>query len=68
MFLKFLKIRHFLCLTLILICSCAQADDNQEVNSEQADFRLTTIAQDLDHPWSVAFLPGGDYLVSERRG
>ena len=65
---KFLKLHHFLCLGLILICSCAQAEDNQEVKSEQADFRITTIAQDLDHPWSVAFLPDGDYLVSERRG
>ena len=65
---KFLKLHHFLCLSLILICSCAQAEDNQEVKSEQADFRITTITQDLDHPWSVAFLPDGDYLVSERRG
>lgn len=27
-----------------------------------------TIAQGLDHPWAVAFLPNGHFLVSERAG
>lgn len=36
--------------------------------TEQADFRVTTVASGLEFPWSLAFLPGGDMLVSEREG
>ncbi len=31
-------------------------------------YRITTIATGLDHPWSIAFLPNGDQLVTERNG
>lgn len=38
------------------------------VESEQADFTIETIASGLEFPWSVAFLPEGGMLVSEREG
>ena len=40
----------------------------QTFSSEQHKFRLVTIAQGLTHPWSLAFLPNGDMLVTERPG
>lgn len=33
-----------------------------------ADYQLQTLASGLRHPWSVARLPGGDFLVTERGG
>lgn len=32
------------------------------------DVRPTTVASGLRHPWSVAFLPAGDFLVAEKDG
>jgi len=36
--------------------------------SEQHDFQVETVAEGLGNPWSLAFLPGGDMLVTERSG
>jgi glucose/arabinose dehydrogenase len=36
--------------------------------SELHAFRLRTVAEGLEHPWSIAFLPGGDILVTEKPG
>lgn len=44
----------------------AQAQD--VFDSKQEKFRVVTVLEDLEHPWSLAFLPGGDMLVTERPG
>lgn len=36
--------------------------------SQEHDFRVVTVAEGLEHPWSLAFLPNGDLLVTERPG
>lgn len=36
--------------------------------SARHDFRVATVAADLDHPWSMAWLPTGEMLINERPG
>ncbi|MGF1628067.1 MAG: PQQ-dependent sugar dehydrogenase [Kiloniellaceae bacterium] len=45
----------------------AAADESTE-RSQQHDFRVTTLARGLDHPWGMAFLPDGGILITERPG
>jgi len=33
-----------------------------------APYRVVTVAEGLQNPWSIAFLPGGEILVTERPG
>ena len=61
-----------------LACACsptpasepAAANDSttQVYSSARHDFRVTTVADGLDHPWSMAWLPGGEMLIVERPG
>lgn len=39
---------------------------NHPVNA--VDYKLETVAEGLEFPWSVAFLPGGELIVAERSG
>jgi glucose/arabinose dehydrogenase len=38
------------------------------MRSAQHDYRVVTVAEGLIQPWSIAFLPGGDALITERPG
>lgn len=53
-------------LSLLALSSHAFAQD--VVESEQADFIVETVAGGLEFPWSIAFLPSGEMLVTEREG
>ena len=41
---------------------------SEVVRSAYHDFRVVTVVEGLVLPWSIAFLPGGDMLVTERHG
>jgi glucose/arabinose dehydrogenase len=55
---------------LTLGCERAPVADVPEapVVSAQATFRVVEVVGGLEHPWAVAFLPGGDLLITERPG
>ena len=40
----------------------------QVYESMEHDFRVVTVAEDIQHPWSIAFLPDGDMLFTQRTG
>ena len=48
------------------LAGAAQAADRHE--TEVGPVLLETVAEGFDHPWSMAFLPDGRMLVTEREG
>jgi len=59
-----------LCASAVLTLSApAWAAQTQALKSEEGTVEVTTVVRGLDHPWSVAFLPGQrGMLVTERPG
>jgi len=61
--------RRTLTLLFVFILSPSMNVQAQVAQSnEAAGFEVVSITESLNHPWSLAFLPNGDYLVSERAG
>jgi glucose/arabinose dehydrogenase len=46
----------------------AALNAQEEFQSVHHDFRVVTVVDGLEHPWSMAWLPNGDMLVTERPG
>ena len=60
--------RIFIALGLLLSVAAPVLGQAPVLRSANHDYRVVTVADGLINPWSIAFLPGGDILITERPG
>lgn len=60
--------RRVLALSAAALVLGSAAHAQEVFETTQADFRVATVAEGLEFPWGIAFLPDGAMLVSEREG
>ena len=58
----------FVALMVVTIGPGPWASESQVFDTQRERFRVNTLVRGLEHPWSLAFLPGGDMLITERPG
>ncbi len=62
----------FTCMTALTYAQDEPAQDaslpNGIVASEQETYEIDTLVSDLESPWSMAFLPDGNMLITEKTG
>ena len=61
-------IQTLIALFLSIVTGTGLAWSQDRVETEKTPITITEIASGLDHPWAIAFLPGGRMLVTERSG
>ena len=63
-------VRKVLCVAAVIgvLSGMVELTADTTLRSALHDYRLVTVADALVQPWSIAFLPGGDMLITERPG
>ncbi|MEX0601435.1 MAG: PQQ-dependent sugar dehydrogenase [Rhodothermales bacterium] len=51
-----------------LVAAAPLRAQNEVIPSVHHDYRIVELVEGLENPWSLAFLPNGDMLVTERPG
>lgn len=59
--------RWLVALLLVLVAGCTLAQSAKQ-DGASPEYQLRTVALGLEYPWSLAFLPDGRMLVTERPG
>ena len=53
---------------LVLMVAAAANAQEKTYTAAEHDYRVVPVAEGLVHPWSMAWLPNGDMLVTEKPG
>lgn len=59
---------HVLWVSMFAAVPAWAQERSSVISSDKHAFRVTTLLSGLEHPWSMAFLPDGRLLVTERAG
>ena len=61
-------VRIFIAVGLLLSVVTPVLGQAPVLRSANHDYRVVTVAEGLMNPWAIAFLPGGDILITEKPG
>jgi glucose/arabinose dehydrogenase len=63
-----MMLRKLAVVAVLLVAAGTLGTAQNVFRSDLHDYKVTTVVPALIQPWSIAFLPGGDVLITERPG